>query len=171
MRQKGIQHRRITPLWPPENAKVERFMKPLTKICQTSYIEKKDLKNRFYRFLFTYRSTPHCTTKIPPAELMFKRKIRYSIPSFDYNNQEYISNKVERNDRASKEKSETYTDTRKHIGDRVLVKEEKQNKITPKFQTYPYKVVTAESENIGKVITQNISFYKEIPETSKISHA
>ena len=45
-------------------------------------------------------------------------------------------NKVERNDRGAKEKMKTYTDTRKHakegninIGDRVLVKQQKQNKM------------------------------------------
>ena len=165
MRQNGIQHRRITPLWPQENAEAERFMKPLTKICQTSYIGKTEWKIQIYRFLFAYRSTPHCTTKIPPAELMFNCKIRYSIPSFDYNIQEDISNKVERNDREAQEKSKTYTDTRKHakerninIGDRVLVKQQKKNKITPKFEPHPYRVVdkndtmvTAESEGTGNV--------------------
>ena len=72
-------------------------------------------------------------------------------------------------------------DNRKHAkdrnimtGDRVLVKQRKINKLTPKFQPHPYTVtdtngtmITAESEITGKKITRNISFYKEIPKDAE----
>ena len=64
-----------------------------------------------------------------------------------------------------------------NIGDRVL-KQQEQNKFTPKFEPRSYRVVdksdtmvTAESENTGKRITRNILFSKEIPETTQITYA
>ena len=98
MTQNGIKHRRITPLWPQANAEAERFMKPLTNIIQTAFIEKKSWKSEVYKFLFAYRSTPHSTTNIAPSELMFNRKIKYVIPNFDYQPSEDLVEKMEEND-------------------------------------------------------------------------
>ncbi|XP_057290865.1 uncharacterized protein LOC130613554 [Hydractinia symbiolongicarpus] len=128
-KQRGIKHRRITPLWPQANAEAERFMQPLNKIMRTAKLEHKDWRNEVYRFLFAYRSTPHSTTKVAPSELMFNRKISYSIPSIDnkltYENQQQIATD---NDKAAKIKNKQYADERRHTkepslceGDRVVV--------------------------------------------------
>ena len=34
-----------------------------------------------YKFLFAYRSTPHSSTKVATAELIFNSNIRYTIPN------------------------------------------------------------------------------------------
>ena len=34
------------------------------------------IESRVSRFLFKYRTTPHSTTGVPPAELMFNRHLR-----------------------------------------------------------------------------------------------
>ena len=119
-------------------------MKPLTKISQTAKIENKNWKSEVYKFLFAYRSTPHSSTKVAPAELMFNRKIRYTIPNSSYEVAEDIQKKVEENDLLSKERNKQFIDNRKHAkdntitqGDRVLVKQPKQNKLTPKVPTTP----------------------------------
>ena len=62
MKKYGIRHIRVMPRWPRANGEVERFMKPLTKIIQTAYIERRDWKEECYNFLLAYRSTPHVTT-------------------------------------------------------------------------------------------------------------
>ena len=83
------------PLWPQANAEAERFMKPLTKIIQTAFIEKKSWKSEVYKFLFAYHSTPHSTTNIALSELMFNRRIKYVIPNFDYQPSEDLREKME----------------------------------------------------------------------------
>lgn len=55
-------------------------MKPLTKAVRSSNAEGRDWKKDLYRFLLNYRATPHSTTGIAPAELLFNRKIGTKLP-------------------------------------------------------------------------------------------
>ena len=128
----GIDHRRITPLWPQANSEAERFMKPLTKAVRSAHVEGKSWTKHLYKFLLNYRTTPHSTTGFAPAELLFNRKVRNKLPQLQQDST--LSSpggtreKVERNDDRAKAKMKTYTDTRVkaksssfHIGDMVLV--------------------------------------------------
>ncbi|XP_057292552.1 uncharacterized protein K02A2.6-like [Hydractinia symbiolongicarpus] len=180
-KQRGIKHRRITPLWPQANAEAERFMQPLNKIMRTAKLEHKDWREEVYRFLFAYRSTPHSTTKVAPSELMFNRKISYSIPLIDnkltYENQQQIATD---NNKAAKIKNKQYADERRHTKepslceeDRVIVKQLKYNKLSTPYSIQPYRVtkindtmVTAQSEIESSNITRNISHFKSIPTTA-----
>ena len=67
----GFIHRKITPLWPPANSEVERFMRTLKKSVNASLAFYLDYKKELRHFLLTYRATPHSRTKSPPATLMF----------------------------------------------------------------------------------------------------
>ena len=58
----GFEHRKITPEWPQANSKAERFMQTLEKTVRCAMIEGKG-----YRFLLSYRATPHSSTVVPPA--------------------------------------------------------------------------------------------------------
>ena len=80
LQSRGITHRRVTPVWPQANGEAERFMRPLKKIIQTAYLEKKNFTSEVENFLFAYRNTPHGTTKISPGELIFNRKLSYNLP-------------------------------------------------------------------------------------------
>ena len=68
----AIQHRKITPYWPEANAEDERFMKNLTKVFQNTAAGNIDWRFELHCFLAAYRLTPHSTTKVAPAELLFK---------------------------------------------------------------------------------------------------
>ena len=90
-----------------------------------------------------YRVTPHSTTNIAPADLMYQRKIRYTIPDINHKVNKNINKTLEQRDKLSKTLSKQYMDNRKHakasalnIG--VLVKQRKQNKLTPPFNPNPY---------------------------------
>ena len=180
-KQKGVKHRRIQPMWPQANAYAERFMASLNKISKATFIEKTDWKLGIYQFLFNYRNSPHSTTKVPPAEMMFQRKIKHLIPSFDHKIDQELHNKVNDNDAKSKQISTQYTDNRRHCierklqnGDLVIVKQRKANKLTPNFEPNPYRVtnqnhtmITAKDENSDKTITRNISHFKKLPESTK----
>ena len=72
----GIEYKTSTPIWPQGNSSVESFMKPLKKVTMTSVVEGKNWHQVLQMFLLSYRSSPHTTTNVFPAELLFNRKIR-----------------------------------------------------------------------------------------------
>ena len=80
MKELGIQYDPSTPLWPQGNAEVESFNKPLEKAIRTAYIERRPWQQELAKFLLNYRSSPHSTTKVPPAELLFNRPISGKLP-------------------------------------------------------------------------------------------
>ena len=73
----------MTPLWPQANGEVERQNRSLLKRIKIAQIEKKDWKKEIESFLMMYGTTPHHTTGVSPAELMFRRKLRTRIPGIE----------------------------------------------------------------------------------------
>jgi hypothetical protein len=132
----GIEYSTITPLWPQGNSEAESFMKPLLKSILTARTEGRKWKKELYTFLLNYRATPHSTTKVGPAELLFNRPIRTKIP------QQVTSSKpinkhimAKENDQQSNAQMKQYADQRRHtkkmqvnVGDLVICKQQKKNK-------------------------------------------
>ncbi|XP_060077908.1 uncharacterized protein K02A2.6-like [Ylistrum balloti] len=81
--EQGIEHRRVTPLWPQANGEVERQNKSLLKRVRIAQIEKKNWKEEIENYLMSYRTTPHTVTGVSPAELLFKRKLRTRLPAIE----------------------------------------------------------------------------------------
>ena len=137
----GMQHTTYTPLWPQGNAEVEAFMKPLGKAIRTANVEGRPWRQELSKFLLTYRSTPHSTTKIPPAQLLYNREIRGKLPSL-LRNSKVIDrhNEARQNDEQQKKQGRTYADARRRthpsnisVGDTVLVKQKKGISFQPIF--------------------------------------
>ena len=159
MNQCGIQHHRITPLWPQANGEVESFMTPLGKAIRAARTERRDWHNELPRFLLSYRTTPHTTTGVPPSQLLFNRIIRNTIPS--YQSSESVDSctvhrKARANDKKRKEKMKHYADNKCHaktselkLGDTVLVKQPKRNKFTTTFDPNPLTVVAVKGSMIS----------------------
>ena len=181
MKSKAINHRRITPLWPQANGEIERFMTSLSKIIQAAHIEGKDWEEEMLKFLMAYRVTPHSATKVPPADMIYNRKIRYSIPEHGITVDTQLNEKANENDMLAKAKTKAYQDVRRHAveptinpGDRVLVKQRKANKLTPRFNPNPYYVtntkgtlITARNSINNHNLTRNATYFKQIPETAE----
>jgi len=179
---RGIKHQRVTPLWPQANGTAERFMRPLKKVAQTAKIEQKDWQMEIYDFLFSYRNTPHSTTKVTPAEMIFNRKPNFYIPNATTNNVDRnIHEKAKQNDELRKQGNKEFADARRHAvdrqlqpGDRVLVRQAKINKLTPYYNPSPLIVIktkgsmiTAKYENNDTITTRNISYFKKLPPIPK----
>jgi len=174
----GFKHRRVTPLHPMANGEVERFMRSLEKCLRIAKIQCKNWKQEMQVFLRAYRTTPHCTTKRAPSDLLFNRQVRTRLPT--YCQQQNNDNDVRERDKVGKDKMKRYADQRNHaktsqlqVGDTVLVKQEKQNKLSSYYDPLPYKIkeirgslIKATRRNGQHSITRNSSFFKKLPPMS-----
>ena len=116
-------------------------------------------------------------TGVPPAKLLFNRRIRTKFPELaatcDPVNKHHFARE---NDSQRQLRAKEYNDTRKHaaereikIGDIVLAKQEKKNKLTTRFDPTPYHVTFIKgtmitAKNNFRSITRNISFFKKLAE-------
>ena len=185
MAENGINHSRITPLWPQANSEAENFMKPMTKAIRSAYTEGKSWKKHIHKFLLNYRSTPHCTTGFAPAELLFNRKVRNKLPQLSEDTPS-TGQEVEERDKKAKAKMKAYADAKARatpseiaIGDLVLARQRKQNKLSTPFDPRPFRVIRKKGTMVtacrsGKYITRNTSHFKlsssMFPETDIDEH-
>ena len=169
-----IKHTTSTPLWPQGNSEVEAFMKPLGKAIRTAKLERQPWRQELAKFLLAYRSTPHSTTKTPPAQLLYNREMRGKLPSLPRNSKVIDRhNEARQNDQQQKKQATTYADIRRRtrpsnisVGDTVLVKEKKRNKFSTNFSPIPYTVVRVKGSKIlarngTHYITRNVTFFKK----------
>ena len=171
MKENGIKHQRITPLWPQANSEAENFMKPMEKAMRAVHLEKKNWRKELYRFLLNYRATPH-TTKFAPAKLLFNCEISTKFAPSNITNQSSQTDqhvrendeKGKRNMKLNADKSSKAKDVDIKVGDTVLVRQRKKNKWSTRFDPKPYSVSRVKGRMItatrpGHYITRNISFF------------
>ena len=170
----GIKYEPSIPCWPQANGEMERFNCSLSKTLQAAVTEGKVWRQELYRFLLQYRTTPHSTTKVAPCELLFNRSVRGKFPSLE---KKLVINKhreAQENEKKSQSYHKEYADKHRHakesnikIGDTVLVKQYKKNKLTSRFNKMPYIVVCRKgtkvtAENAKHRITRNVSHFKRV---------
>lgn len=172
----GFRHERKTPLNPQANAEAEQFMRILKKLYQISRLTGTNFKQEVYRCLRAYRATPHCTTKIAPADLMYpNRKFRTRLPigvvPRDHDFEELYQRDLEK-----KMQMKGYADRKKYvktsdiqIGDSVLVRKEARNKASSAYEHEPLQVQYRKGTRVvakrpdGSVITRTTAHYKKVP--------
>ena len=180
MQENGISHKKITPLWPQANSEAENFMKPLMKTIRSANVEGQQWKRSLYRFLLNYGATPHSTTGFAPAELLFHRKIKTKLPQLlPVAVPSEVSAQVLKNDTSAKAKMKAHADQKAktsiiHIGDSVLVRQRKQNKLSTRYNPCPFQVIRIKGTMVtarrkDKYITRNASHFKVI--NSSTNHA
>ena len=112
-RRQGFQHRRIEPEHPESNGLAENFMRMLTKVAHTAYVEGQDPKQAVNNFLLNYRATPHSILKVSPSEILFGRKIHTKVPILHSTRQSKLHRMLRKLDKESKEKAQTLFNRRK----------------------------------------------------------
>ena len=74
MSKNGIRHITSAPYQPSTNGQAENTVKSFKSFLK--HCEGEDWRCQLDKFLFKYRVTPHSTTGVSPAELLFGRKLR-----------------------------------------------------------------------------------------------
>ena len=120
MTSNGIRHIKSAPYHPSTNGLTERAIQTLKGNLKKS--KTGPLETRISRFLFKYRTTPHTTTGISPAELLMGRQLRshLSILHPDFTIQTRVTNKQQR----QKNNHDSHA-SKRHltIGDTVFVRD------------------------------------------------
>ena len=84
-RENGINHKCTPPYHPASNGQVERIVQELKKALRVRPVGISE-RVQLSRFLFAYRNTPHSTTHVTPASLLFRKlpttKFSFLKPSF-----------------------------------------------------------------------------------------
>ena len=153
----GISHKKGVPYWPQSNGEVERGNETILKIVRIARLEGKDWRKALENFLFQYRVTPHTVTGVSPAELLMGRKLRDKLPRVEFSKdratEAYWQQLLRERDSRAKLRQKEYADrTRgaKHSdieeGDKVLLKQTRENKLSPNYEPEPY-IVTRKDGN------------------------
>lgn len=76
LKSNGIRHVRIAPYHPATNGAAENSVKTFKNKFKILIKQHDDKNFALTKYLFHYRSAPHCTTGVSPAELQIGRKFR-----------------------------------------------------------------------------------------------
>ena len=153
----GIEHKKGVLYWPQSNGEVERCNETLLKIVRIARLEARDWRKALQDFLFQYRVTPHTVTRISPAELLMGRKLRDKLPQVEFKKEQateaYWQQQLRERDARAKLRQKEYADKTRaakysdiEAGDKVLLKQTRENKLSPNYEPDPY-VVTHKDGN------------------------
>ena len=150
-------------------------MKPLTNAIQSSHAEGRDCKKDLYRFMLNYQATPHCTTGVPPSQLLFNRKIKTKLPQVESDDISWNTNlDVKHKDEHAKEKVKKNKDRKAQaqvsdlkIGETVFLSQRNNNKFSRRFDPSPLQVINIKGTMVtairnGQYVTRNIFQFKKI---------
>ena len=134
------------------------------------------VQQQLSKFLLSYRQTSHSVTKVPPAQLLFNRNIQGKRPTIKSKLIVNRHKEAKQNQEQRRHKAKQYADARRparssdiNVGDLVLVKQEKHNKLSTNFSLHPHKAKEFKGSKIdvernGHIITRNSSFFRKVPE-------
>ena len=142
-------------------------------MIKVACVEKKNWQNELNKFLLAYRSTPHTVIGESPAELLFGRKLRTKLPKLEEVHRSGRESEAKDRDSENKMKGKSYVDVKSssetmvEVGDRVLVKQPRENKLSSTFEQESYTVTQKMGSDIvverddGRKMRRNSSFVKK----------
>lgn len=178
----GIEHMKVTARWAQANGEVERQNQSILKRIKIVQAEKQDWKREINTYLLSSRSTPHATTGVSPAELLFGRKLRTKLPDsntmFQSSQAPVDHQEVRDQDAENKGKGKLAVDDRRgarysniELGDKVLLRQERENKLTTPFNPTPHTVIQKTGNSLivespeGVQYSRNSSHAKKLIQT------
>ena len=172
----GFHHRKITPLAPWVNGTAERFMQNLAKVVQIAHAEKKNWRHELTKYLRAYRATPHSMMGVPPASLVFNgRKYQTNLPeirSAAIKPDQQDARETDRSNKAKmQERANKGANVKPHslqVGDQVLLKQRKMNKLSTCYEREPYTVQEVKGTQITAAnqihqLCRHANLFKKLP--------
>lgn len=155
----GVKLIHSTPLNPTENGQVERHMQGINKISAIARLEKRNWNEVLAEYVAAYNVWPHSSTKQSPADLMFGRAVRHSIPNPQIDEKCYQDDEMRDHDQITKFKRNRLMNEKRHavdaielkIGDIVLMKQQKKDKVDTPFKNTYFEVMDIEGEGRVKI--------------------
>ena len=174
LKQNNIKHRRVSPYWPSANGEIERFNRTLKKAIDCFAVEGKPWKKWLSAFMFDYRCSVHRATGKSPAEILFKYKVKNSIPDFEESLHDADDDQeVRAKDTDYKKSLKEYTDKKRNakyvdvkVGDEVLIKNNKKMKSSTYYIDKIFRVIKVYARSIkvvdgdGKILIRNKAHVK-----------
>ena len=97
----------------------------------------------------------HSTIKVSPAELLFNRVVKGTFPSLTKSNVVDRHKEARENELSSQRYNKQYVDRRRRtkpsdlrVGDYVIVKQNRRNKLTSTFSETPYTVIERNNSKV-----------------------
>ena len=144
--EKGFSLTPVSPCDPQCNGFAENFIKQLCKLVHTSVVECRDPKVELYNYLLQYRETPHGSTGLSPAEMLFGRKIQTKFPQIFVQKESEVIKKARQRHDQKKADQKKHFDRRNRakskevkVGDQVLIKQKKTT-LHPPYDPKPFVV-------------------------------
>ena len=175
LQENGVRWLSTTPLWPQANGEVERQNRSLLKSLKIANLSGRDYQRELKKYLLAYRSTPHSSTGVSPAKLMLGRELRTKLPCLERDLQSVMNEGVCDRDSLYKLKQKELADGRRgavlrdiSVGDKVMLRAEPKDKLSPTFDPQPYEVVSRGGSEIvvrneeGRQLRRNISEAKQL---------
>ncbi len=152
-------------------------MQNLTKVFQNAAVTQSDWRFELHCYLAAYRSTPHSTTKVPPAQLLFKSNSISRLEQmfdkriFEFNDKDEIAklrDKMRKSDmKAEHDKRKKAEEPVFEVGDFVLYRPPKGKvfcKKEPKRDCDPYRVIAINESRVtvqrnDAIFTRNSSHF------------
>ena len=145
-KERNIKLEKIPPLHPSSNP-AETFMRPLGKTMKIAHHNNQNEKNALQNLLQNYRDTPHPSTGLPPAAMLFRDSMTGAFPRKPISDDQIEA--ARQYDQEVKARREDSTNSSKYkkasnlsIGDQVLVRNyNKTSKYHPIFSPEQYVVI------------------------------
>ena len=153
--EKGFALTPVSPEDPKGNGFAENFVKFLCKMVHTSVIDGKDPKLEIFNYLLQYRATPHTTTGLSPAEMLFGGKIHTKLPRISVPRESEVDKEVRKKHDQKKLKQKDQHDKRHQakeklveIGDQVLI-QRKKSTVNSLFDLDPFTVTGVDGNKVS----------------------
>lgn len=179
----GIEHVTSPPLWPQANGEVERQNRSILKRLKIAHSEGLNMEIEVYKFILSYNSTPHSTTGVAPAQLLFQRQLRDRLPSILLPSVQRES--IVDRDAQKKFQGKITADCRRRAspstiqpGDSVLIPAKQTDKLSPTFEKEPFRVLATDGKEVqlqrgSQQLRRSVAAVKRVvsPEPESISPA
>ncbi|XP_055591506.1 uncharacterized protein K02A2.6-like [Uranotaenia lowii] len=175
--ERGINVIYSTPYYPQQNGLVEGYMKLINKAMAAALSNGTNYIDELQASVQAHNSAEHSVTKVPPEEVLMRRKIRRRLPLLGPSNVKLKDKILDERDRKAKVQGKQLGDTRRRArkcrvkkGDMVILERINRSKGETRFHPKKYSVIKENNGNLlledehGATIRRHVSQARRVHE-------